>query len=106
MRLPDRLLRAGAAFLVFGVVTAALPSSVTSMTRADACNNPWKYIDPIGIGVGGFAAYELAFGHVGGGGFFWAAGKKKSDQTTQGESDWEQLHNFVNDSGPNSYNGN
>jgi len=110
MKLPDRLLRTGAAFVVFGLITAVLPNSGIASVRADDCSsgsNPWKIIDPIAIVGGGFGIYELATGalHTGaGGGTIIAGGKKKSDNT-ESNSDWDKLHDFVNDSGPQSYSG-
>lgn len=96
MKLRDRLLRTGAAFLVFSMVTAALPSTATSMTRADACST-WNGFWP-GVGLG------LIVG--GAGGYYYYQYQKSHDDTTgqktsaqpQG-SEWNELHNFVNSSG-------
>jgi len=109
MKLPDRLLRTGAAFVVFGLITAVLPNSGIASVRADSCSsgsNPWKIIDPVLIVGGGYGIYALATGaHSGaGGGTIIAGGKKKSDNT-ESNSDWDKLHDFVNDSGPQSYGG-
>lgn len=85
MKLSTRLTRAGASFLIFGLVAAAVPNS--GMNAAGACGSSHN------------DAGTVAAVAVGAGALWFLVGdkKKQSDDNTPAETtgDWNQLHSFI-----------
>jgi len=85
MKLSTRLTRAGASFLIFGLVAAAVPNS--GMNAAGACGSSHN------------DAGTVAAVAVGAGALWFLVGdkKKQSDDNTPPENtnDWNQLHSFI-----------
>lgn len=90
MKLSTRLTRAGASFLIFGLVAAAVPNS--GMNAAGACGSSHN-------DAGTVAAVAVGAGAL----WFLVGDKKKQsdDDNTPAEKtdDWNQLHSFIYNGG-------